>query len=86
MPTSPKDTPLMTRGLLSLEHAAQWSDVSMKTVRRWISQGLPRYQEGPGTKVLIRPDDILTYLNRRVAPKPTLDAMVDEVLKGLGSN
>ncbi len=80
MPTSPKNIPTMTRGLLSIEHAAQWSDVSVKTVQRWINQGLPRYQEGPGTKVLVRPDDILTFLHRRVAPKPELDVMVDQVM------
>ncbi len=73
----------MTRGFLSLEHAAQWSDVSVKTVRRWISQGLPRYQEGPRSKVLIRPGDIEQFLTRRQAAKPVLDAMVEEVLDEL---
>lgn len=70
----------MTRGFLSLEHAAQWSDVSVKTVRRWISQGLPRYQEGPRSKVLIRPGDIESFLTRQQVAKPELDRMVDEVL------
>ncbi len=80
MPTSPKDIPTMTRGLLSLEHAAQWSDVSVKTVKRWISQGLPFFQSGPRSMILIDPHDIRTFLTRRVAPKPTLDAMVEEVM------
>ncbi|MCH8039184.1 MAG: helix-turn-helix domain-containing protein [Nitrospinae bacterium] len=83
MPTSPKDTPSMTRGFLSIEHAAQWSDVSIKTVRRWISQGLPRYQEGPRSKVLIRPGDIEQFLTRQQAPKPELDVMVDQVMAEL---
>ena len=86
MPTSPKDIPTMTRGLLSLEHAAQWSDVSIKTVRRWISQGLPFFQSGPRSMILIDPNDIRTFLHRRVVPRPELDRLVDEVLKGLGSN
>ena len=86
MPTSPKDIPTVTRGLLSLEHAAEWSDVSMKTVKRWISQGLPFFQSGPRSKVLIDPHDIRTFLHRRVAPRPELDRLVDEVLKGMGGN
>jgi len=81
MPTlPPKDTPSMTRGFLSIEHAAQWSDVSIKTVRRWISKGLPRYQAGPHSKVLIRPGDIESFLTRQQTPKPVLDVMVEEVM------
>ena len=79
----PKDTPLLTRGFLSIEHAAEWSDVSIKTVRRWISQGLPRYQEGPRSKVLIRPGDIEQFLTRQQTAKPELDRMVEEVLDEL---
>ena len=80
VPPLSKDIPTMTRGLLSLEHAAQWSDVSVKTVKRWISQGLPFFQSGPRSMILIDPHDIRTFLTRRVAPKPTLDRLVDQVM------
>ena len=83
-PPLSKDIPTMTRGLLSLEHAAQWSDVSVKTVKRWISQGLPFFQSGPKCVILIDPHDIRTFLHRRVDPQPELDRLVDEVLQDLG--
>ena len=71
------------QGFLSLEHAAQWADVSVKTVNRWLSRGLPSYQEGPRTIVLIRPTDIEAFLTKRQAERPALDVMVDAVLGGL---
>jgi len=70
-------------GFLSIERAAQWSSVSTKTVRRWIEQGLPVYQAGPRTKVLIEPEHIRTFLTKRQTAKPNLDAMVQEVIRGL---
>jgi predicted site-specific integrase-resolvase len=72
--------PNQGQGFLSLEYAAQWADVSVKTVNRWISKGLPCYQEGPRTKVLIRPGDIEIFLTRRQVAKPDLDVMVAEVV------
>ena len=72
--------PNQGQGFLSLEHAAQWADVSVKTVNRWLSRGLPSYQEGPRTKVLIRPGDIEIFLNRRQMAKPNLDVMVNQVM------
>ena len=71
------------QGFLSLDHAAKWADVSVKTVKRWLSRGLPCYQEGPRTKVLIRPSDIETFLTKRQVAKPNLDAMVEEVVRDL---
>ncbi len=68
---------------MSLETAAKWSDVSRKTVQRWIGKGLPVYQEGPRTKVLIRPSDIEAFLTRRQLAQPELDQMVDQVLADL---
>ncbi len=53
-------------------------------MRRWLDQGLPRHQAGPRGKVLIRPCDIEAFLTRQQAAKPDLNAMVEEVLKGLG--
>ena len=72
-----------TPGFLSLEHAAQWADVSVRTVKRWIKSGLTKYQVGPGSKVLIRPGDIEGYLTRQQVNPPNMDALVDEVVKGL---
>jgi len=74
-----------TPGFLSLEHAAEWADVSVKTIKRWIEGGLPKYQAGPGSKVLIRPTDIEAYLTRQQANPPNIDALVDEVVKELVS-
>ena len=77
-------TPLCpSPGFLSLDHAAQWSDVSVKTVKRWIGEGLPVYQAGPRTKVLIAPEDIRMFLTRRQTERPALDAMVETVMSEL---
>ena len=75
----------VTPGFLSLEHAADYADVSVKTIKRWIESGLPKYQAGPRSKVLIRPTDIEVYLTRQQATPPNIDALVDEVVKELVS-
>ena len=51
-------------GLMSLKEAAQWASVSVKTLKRWIERGLPKYQAGPNGKVLLRSKDIEAYLTR----------------------
>ena len=68
---------------MSLETAANWCDVSRKTVQRWLRKGLPCYQEGPRSKVLIRPSDIEGFLKRRQVVQAELDQMVDQVLADL---
>jgi hypothetical protein len=70
-------------GLLSKKHAADWADVSQRTIDRWIHQGLPVYQASPHTKVLIRPADIEAFLQRKQLPKADLIAKVDEVMAQL---
>ncbi len=72
-------------GFLPLEQAAAWAGVSVRTLKRWIERGLPRYQAGPRSKVLIRPADIEAYLTRQQANPPTIDVLVDEVVKELVS-
>ncbi len=67
-------------GFLPLDRAAAWAGVSVRTLKRWIGQGLPRYQAGPRSKVLIRPGDIESFLTRQQAAKPELDRMVDQVM------
>jgi hypothetical protein len=73
-------------GFLSLEHAAQYADVSVKTIKRWIERGLPKYQAGPRGKVLIRPNDIEAFLLRKEAIPQNLNKMVDDVFGELQSN
>jgi excisionase family DNA binding protein len=73
------------RGYLSIENAAAYADVSVKTIKRWIKAGLPVYQGGARGKVLIRPSDIDAYLTRKQAPQIDLNAMVEEVIKDLNS-
>ena len=71
------------QGYMSLGDAAAWAGVSPRTLRRWISRGLPTYQAGPREKVLVKPSDIDEFLNRKQAPTPDLGAMVEEALQGL---
>ena len=71
------------RGYIPLVAAAAWAGVSPRTLKRWISRGLPIYQAGPREKVLVKPQDIDQFLTRKQAPTPDLGAMVDEVLQGL---
>ncbi len=73
----------LTPGFLPLAEAAQWAGVSPRTMKRWISKGLAYFQEGPRTKVLIRPGDIEAFLTKREVAKPNLDTMVEEVVRDL---
>ena len=73
-------------GYLSIGEAARYASVSTRTIKRWITRGLPVYQGTHRGKVLIRPGDIDLYLQRKTVPKPDLDldALVQDVLAGLG--
>ena len=73
-------------GYLPLREAAAWAGVSERTLKRWISRGLPTFQAGPREKVLIRPIDIDTFLTRRQVPTPDLNALVEEVMRSLQSD
>lgn len=68
------------QGYVSLQEAARWASISGKTIRRWISRGLPVYQAGPRTKVLVRLQDIERFLMRRQASPINLEHVIDEVL------
>ncbi len=70
-------------GYLSIEHAADWADVSPRTIKRWIKAGLPTYQAEPRGKLLLRRADIDQFLTRKQAPTADLGAMVNEVLQSL---
>jgi len=73
------------RGFLPLEQAAIWAGVSTRTIRRWLDAGLPKYQAGPRSKVLIRTGDIEQFLTRQQAAQPDLNPLVEEVLGSLSS-
>jgi len=86
VPRSPQaSAPHLMPGFLPLAEAAAWSGVSTRTLKRWIEAGLPKYQAGPRSKVLIRPTDIEEYLTRQQANPPNIDALVDEVVNELVS-
>ncbi len=78
-----QETPQPYPGFLDIGKAARWASVSEKTISRWLGRGLQFYQEGPRTKILIRPTDLEEFLTRRQAPKPALDMLVEEVIRGL---
>ena len=69
-------------GYMPLVEAATWAGVSPRTLKRWISRGLPIYQAGPREKVLVKPGDIDQFLTRKQISVPDLGAMVDEVFQG----
>jgi excisionase family DNA binding protein len=68
-------------GFLPLKEAAVWAGVSARTVKRWLADGLPCYQAGHRTKVLIRPTDIDQFLTRRQATKVDIDTLVENTLR-----
>lgn len=71
-------------GYLDLKTAAQWASVSTKTIKRWIASGLPVYQGSAGGKVLVKPQDIDQFLQRRQVPQVDVNALVDETLREMG--
>jgi len=70
-------------GFLPLPQAAAWAGVSVRSMKRWIQDGLPYYQPCPRGRVLLKPHDIEQYLTRQQVAKPDLDIMVEEVVRGL---
>lgn len=76
----------MTQGYISIRGAADYASVSTRTIKRWVRAGLPIHQACHRGKVLIKPSDIDTYLQRKTAKTVDLDTMVNEVLRGLVSS
>lgn len=74
---------LSQQGFLTLQDAAQWASVSKKTLNRWIKIGLPYFQSGPRTKILLRPQDIEQFLTRKVNPKESLEEIIEQTLRDL---
>ena len=67
-------------GLLDKQRAARWASVSVRTLDRWIANGLPVYRSGPGAKPLVRPADIEAFLVREQKTRADLNDLVDETL------
>lgn len=76
--------PAAQPGYLSLKGATQWASVSLKTLKRWIAAGLPVYQGSAGGKVLVKPQDIDQFLQRRQVSQVDVNALVDETLREMG--
>jgi hypothetical protein len=70
-------------GYMPLKAAAQWAGVSVRTIKRWINRGLPRYQAGPRERVLIRPMDIDTFLERKQVPQLDIRQLAEETYREL---
>lgn len=77
-PTSP--TINLEPGFLPLDQAARWVGVSIRTLKRWIAKGLPKYQAGPNCRVLIKPSDLEGFLTKSQST-PALESLVEEVFK-----
>lgn len=73
------------RGFFSIKDAALWASISTRTLTRWIAKGLPTYHAGPGTKRLVRTEDIVEFLTRQQESLPDLNKVVDEVMRALSS-
>ena len=71
---------------LSKKRAAQYVDLSVRTIDRLISRGLPTYRTGPRSKVLVRLSDIEAFLERAQRPQPKLNHLVDDVMESLRSS
>lgn len=70
-------------GYLPLKEAAEWTGISVRTLKRWIGRGLAKHQAGPREKVLIRLADVETFLTKKQQPTVDLEAMIAEVLASL---
>lgn len=73
-------SPEIIPGYLCLKDAAWWTGISIRTMKRWLAAGLPKYQAGPRRKVLIRLRDIEEYLKQYRVAKPDLDQAIEETL------
>lgn len=79
----PAIVPVVT---VDIRGAAARHSVSVRTLRRWIKQGLPVHQVSPRAKILIRLDEIDHFLSARRVVAPSLDGMVNDILASLSGN
>jgi hypothetical protein len=73
------------RGYLSLRGLSDYSSLSVRTLRGYISHPawpLPHYRVGG--KILVKPSEFDTWVSKfRVEQSPQVDALVADVLGGL---
>jgi excisionase family DNA binding protein len=70
-------------GWAKVKDAAEYSGVSVRTLREWLKEGLPHARLKTST-ILIKYDWIDQWLSQfEVKPDNSVDAIVDEVLEGL---
>jgi excisionase family DNA binding protein len=67
-------------GWASVKKAAQYADVSVRTMRDWLKEGL-KHSRLPSGTIRIRYSDVNEYLEQFQVNEHAIDAMVDEVLK-----
>ena len=71
------------RAYMTIGSVARWADVSDRTVRRWLVQGLSYRQPTPRGRILIRPHDLHSFLAHRETVQTHLTELVDEVFSDL---
>ena len=70
---------------VNVKKAAEYADVSERTMRSWMKEGL-KYSKLPSGMVRIKYSAIDEFLNAfQVDERKKIDAIVDEVLRGLKS-
>ena len=66
-------------GWASAKSAAKYADVSERTIRKWIKEGL-RHSRLPSGTIRIRYKDIDKYLEQFQFDDNFIDAVVDEIV------
>ncbi len=69
------------RGFAKVKTAAKYANISERTLRTWLKEGLPHFR--PGGTILIAYRDIDAWMEQFRVDGNKLDAVVDEVMEGL---
>jgi excisionase family DNA binding protein len=67
-------------GWACIKKAAQYADVSVRTMRDWLKEGL-KHSRLPSGTIRIRYSDVDGYLEQFQVNENAIDAMVDAVVK-----
>ena len=70
------------RGWLKVKEAAVYCDMSERTIRSWLKDGL-RYSRLKSGTILIKIEWIDEYLERFEAQENEVDRIVDEAVRGM---
>ena len=70
------------RGWLKVKEAAVYCDMSERTFRSWLKDGL-RYSRLRSGTILIKTEWIDEYLERSEVQENEVDKIVDEVVRGM---